>query len=66
MINPVVAKLCQVGSIRATRDKIHLPIKCPMNKSDLHIIIEILLKGALSAISPKSYPNVGFPVPKII
>jgi hypothetical protein len=38
----------------------------PKNKSDLHIIIEILLKGALSAISPKSYPNFGFPVPKII
>jgi hypothetical protein len=38
----------------------------PNNKSDLHIIIEILLKGALSAISPKSYPNFGFPVPKII
>jgi hypothetical protein len=32
----------------------------PNNKSDLHIIIEILLKGALSAISPKSYPNFGF------
>ena len=30
MINPVVMELCQVGSIRATRDKTNFPIKCPM------------------------------------
>jgi hypothetical protein len=35
-------------------------------KGEKKLNIEILLKGALSAISPKSYPNFGFPVPKII
>ena len=31
MKKPVVTKLCQVGSIRATGDKINFPIKCPMH-----------------------------------
>ena len=30
MINPVVTKRCQVGSIRTTREKANFPIKCPM------------------------------------
>jgi len=30
MKNHVVTKLCQVGSMRAIRDKINFPIKSPM------------------------------------
>ena len=31
MINPVVTKLCQVCSLRATGDKANFPSKCPMH-----------------------------------
>ena len=30
MLNSVVTNLCQVGSIRATRDKVKFQIKCPI------------------------------------
>jgi hypothetical protein len=31
MKNPVVAKLCQVGSTRTTIDNINSPTKCPID-----------------------------------
>ena len=41
MLNSVVTNLCQVGSIKATRNKIKFHIKCPI------CIVNVLLSYGL-------------------